>query len=150
MWIWGQWVSATCPIKPALGGPEGAGIWLWLLTSQSGSSEPCLKGLSAISVAEKPGESGEAAGALIYIRAESNDEQPPDSTERLPAVLISASTHFDIQKERRPRPFPRQLCWATAISCFCFSISCWLYLSVFLPLSPFPTVSSRTWDLISP
>lgn len=69
------------------------------------SSEPCLKGLSAISAAEKPGEPGEVAGALIYIRAESNDEQPPDSTERLPASLISASTHFDIKKERRPRPF---------------------------------------------
>lgn len=48
---------------------EGAGIWLWLLTSQSGCSELCLKGLSAISAAEKPGEPGEATGALIYIRA---------------------------------------------------------------------------------
>lgn len=69
MWIWGRRVSVTRPIIPPHGGPEGAGIWLWLLTSQSGSSEPCLKGLSAISAAEKPGEPGEATGALIYIRA---------------------------------------------------------------------------------
>lgn len=59
----------TCSIIAPRGGPEGAGIWLCLLTNQSGSSEPCLKGLSAISAAEKPGEPGEATGALIYIRA---------------------------------------------------------------------------------
>lgn len=113
------------------------------VTSQSGSSEPCLKGLSAISVAEKPGEPGEAARALIYIGAESNDEQPPDSTERLPAVLISAGTHFDSKKEKRPRPFHRRLRRATAISCFLF-FRFLLTLSVYIPLSPFPAASSRT------
>lgn len=67
----------TCPIIPPHRGLEGAEIWMWLLTSQSGSSEPCLKGLSSISAAQKPGEPGEASGALINIRAESNEEQQP-------------------------------------------------------------------------
>lgn len=75
---------------------------MWLLTSQSGSSEPCLKGLSGISAAAKPGEPGEAASALIFIGVESNEEQPVDSSERLPPLLISADAHFDIKKERRP------------------------------------------------
>lgn len=42
----------------------------------------------------------------------SNDEQPPDSAGRLPGVLIAAGTHFDIKKEKRPRPFHSQLCCA--------------------------------------
>lgn len=102
MWIRRRRVPVPCPLIPPHEGPEGAGIWSRLLTSQSGSSEPCLKGLSGISAAAKPGEPGEAAGALIFIGVESNEEQPVDSSERLPPLLISANAHFDIKKERRP------------------------------------------------
>ena len=41
--------------------------------------------------------------------AGSNDEQPSDSTERLPEVLIAAGIHCDINKGRRPSPFHSQL-----------------------------------------
>lgn len=101
MWIRRQRVPIPCPLIPPHGGPEGAGIWLRLLTSQSGSSEPCLKGLSGISAAAKPGEPGEPAGSLIFIGVESNEEQLVDSSERLPPLLISANAHFDIKKEKR-------------------------------------------------
>lgn len=116
--------------------PEGAWIWLCLLTSQSGSGEPCLKGLSAISAAAaKPGEPGEAAGALISIGAESNDKQPPDPAERLPEVLISACTHSDIKEERRPRPF-YSLLWETPAAPTSGELS--PAASVFHCVSPFP------------
>lgn len=42
----------------------------------------------------------------------SNDEQPPDSTGRLPEVLITAGIHCDINERRRTHPFYSQLCFA--------------------------------------
>lgn len=86
--------------------PRELGIWLWLLTSQSGSSEPCLKGGYLPSLLPRSLESQEKPPVLWSLSGPgSNDEQPPDSTGRLPAVLIAAGTHFDIKKEKRLRPF---------------------------------------------
>lgn len=61
-----------------------------------------LKGYLASQLPRSPESRGEAAGALIFIGVESNEEQPVDSSERLPPLLISADAHFDIKKERRP------------------------------------------------
>lgn len=72
---------------------------------------------------------------------ESNDEQPSDSTGRLPVVLIAASTHFDIKRDRRPRPFHSQLCCAEKSYCEILPLFSGLRLPLSLWLShsfPFP------------
>lgn len=101
---------ARVPVTPVLSNLltallGGAGIWWWLLTSQSGSSEPCLKGpIWHLSCGGAPESLEEPPVLLIFIRRGVMRNSLADSSERLAPLLISADAHFDIKKQRRPRP----------------------------------------------
>lgn len=123
---------ARVPVTPVLSNLltallGGAGIWWWLLTSQSGSSEPCLKGpIWHLSCGGAPESLEEPPVLLIFIRRAVMRNSLADSSERLAPLLISGDAHFDIKKQRRPRPPPPPPS-AAAISRFCFSVSCCHY-----------------------
>lgn len=77
------------------------------MTSQSGSSEPCLKGpIWHLSCGGAPESLEKPPVLLIFIRRGVMRNSLADSSERLAPLLISADAHFDIKKQRRPRPPP--------------------------------------------
>lgn len=134
----------TRPIIPPRGGPEGAGIWLWLLTSQSGSSEPCLKGLSAISEAWRARRSHRCSDLYQGQRVMTNSPLIPLGDYlrflSLPAHILTLKNKGGHALSRVSRALPNR---ATAISSFCFSLSRFLYLCL-SPSFPISMVSGRT------
>lgn len=113
------------PIIPSRSRPEGARIWLWLLTSQSGSSEPCLKGLSAISAAEKPGEPREVIRCSDPYQGQGVMTNSPLIPLGDYLGFLSLLAHILTLKRKGGHALFTVSCAAPkrtiAISCFCFT-----------------------------
>lgn len=121
----------------------GCGCW----PANQGAVSRVLKGYLP-SLLQRSMESQEKPSVLRSISGPgSNDEQPPDSTGRLPGTFIAADTHFDIKKERRPRLFHSQLfCAEPVLPPLGFSFP----ISFCLSLSTAPHPQPDQWAAFKP